>query len=242
MDALAAVGDPELREALRFVRAQRHPVSADELADDQAVHRNVARARLERLAKAGLLVSRFERRTGRTGPGAGRPAKVYSPAPETTAIEFPERHYAELVALLADTLPERGRKRRLRELGIELARPLARRAKLAPTRDLRRGVERVCDALGRLGFQASVEEVRDDTIVISTPTCPLRPLVVARPELAEVDRGMWCGLIEAAVEGVQAAGVCCETRDCLDDHASCRVVATLGQKRSRRRGTTSAQN
>lgn len=242
MDALEAVGDPELRAALRFVRSRRRPVTADELAANQTVHRNVARARLERLAQAGLVVSDFERRSGRSGPGAGRPAKVYAPAPETTAIEFPDRNYAELVGLLVDALPERGRRRRLRELGVELARPLAGCAGLTPARDVRRGAERVCDALGRLGFQASVEEVRDDTIVISTPTCPLRPLVVANPELADVDRGMWCGLLEAAVDGVHASEVVCETRDCLDDHASCRVVATLAQKRSRRRGTTSAQN
>jgi predicted ArsR family transcriptional regulator len=240
VDALEAVGDQELRAALRFVRSRRRSVSADELAAAQSVHRNVARARLERLVEAGLLISAFERRSGRTGPGAGRPAKVYSPAPELVPIEFPERNYAELVGLLVDALPASGRKQRLRELGIALARPLARRSKLSPVRDRRRGVERVCDALGRLGFQASVEEVRDDAVVIATPTCPLRPLVVARPELAEVDRGMWCGLLEAAVEGIQAGEIVCETRDCLDDHASCRVVATL--KRSRSSGTTSAQN
>jgi predicted ArsR family transcriptional regulator len=240
MDALEAVGDPELRAVLRFVRSRRSPVSADELAAAQAVHRNVARSRLERLAEAGLLVSMFERRSGRTGPGAGRPAKVYAPAPETAEIEFPERNYAELVGLLVDALPARGRKKRLQELGVALARPLARRAELAPASDSCRGVEQVCDALGRLGFQASVEEVAEDTVVISTPTCPLRPLVVARPELAEVDRGMWCGLLEAGVDGVRASKVVCETRDCLDDHASCRVVATL--KRSRSSGTTSAQN
>jgi predicted ArsR family transcriptional regulator len=240
MDALEAVGDPELRAALRFARSRRRPVSADDLARVQGVHRNVARARLERLARAGLLVSRFERRTGRTGPGAGRPAKVYSPAPETTGIEFPERNYAELVGLLVDALPSKRKKRRLRDLGNKLAGPLVRRAGLSPVPDLRRGAERVCDALGRLGFQASVEAVREDGVVFSTPTCPLRPLVVARPELAEVDRGMWCGLLEAAVEGVDAAEIVCETRDCLDDHASCRVVATL--KRSRSSGTTSTQN
>jgi predicted ArsR family transcriptional regulator len=239
MDALEAVGDPELREALRFVRSRPRAVSSDELATAQSVHRNVARARLERLTEAGVLVSGFERRTGRSGPGAGRPAKVYSPAPETTGIEFPERNYAELVGLLVDALPERGRKRRLRELGVQLAGPLARRARLTAARDLRRGAERVCEALGRLGFQASVEEIHDDTVVIATPTCPLRPLVGARPELAEVDRGMWCGLLEAALDDVHAE-IVCETRDCLDDHASCRVVATL--KRSRSSGTTSAQN
>ena len=240
MDALEAVGDPELREALRFVRSRPRAVSSDELAKAQSVHRNVARARLERLTGAGVLVSSFERRSGRRGPGAGRPAKVYSPAPETTGIEFPERNYAELVGLLVDALPERGRKRRLRELGTRLAGPLARRARLTPAGDLRSGAERVCEALGRLGFQASVEEIRDDSVVIATPTCPLRPLVVARPELAEVDRGMWCGLLEAALDDVHAAEIVCETRDCLDDHASCRVVATL--KRSRSSGTTSAQN
>jgi predicted ArsR family transcriptional regulator len=240
MDALEAVGDPELRAALRFVRSRRRAVSVDEVADAQSVHRNVARGRLERLAAAGLLVSRFERRSGRAGPGAGRPAKVYSPAPETTEIEFPERNYAELVGLLADTLPERGRAKRLRGLGVRLAGPLARRSRLDPAADLRRGAERVCDALGRLGFQASVDDVRDDAVVFATPTCPLRPLVVSRPELAEVDRGMWCGLLEAAVDGIRASEVVCETRDCLDGHASCRVVATL--KRSRSSGATSAQN
>jgi len=240
MDALEAVGDPGLREALRFVRSRPRAVTSDELAAAQSLHRNVARARLERLSNAGLLVTGFERRSGRSGPGAGRPAKVYSPAPETTGIEFPERDYAELVGLLVDTLPARGRKQRLRELGIQLARPLAKRARLTPVRDLRRGVERVCEALGGLGFQASVEEIHNDTVVIATPTCPLRPLVVSRPELAEVDRGMWCGLFEAAVDGVHAAEVVCETRDCLDDHASCRIVATL--RRSRSSGTTSAQN
>jgi predicted ArsR family transcriptional regulator len=187
-----------------------------------------------------LLVSTFARRSGRSGPGAGRPAKVYSPAPEITEIEFPERNYAQLVGLLVDALPVRGRKRRLRELGAALSGPLASRARLTPARDLRRGAERVCDALGRLGFQASVEDVGEDTVVIATPTCPLRPLVVARPDLAEVDRGMWCGLLEAAVDGVCASEIVCETRDCLDDHASCRVVATV--KRSRSNGTTSAQN
>src|SRR5262245_20355969 len=120
MDALEAVGDPTLRAALRFVRSRRSPVSADELAAAESVHRNVARSRLERLEGAGLLVSGFERRSGRTGPGAGRPAKVYSPAPEITQIEFPERNYVQLVGLLVDALPTRGRKRRLRELGAAL--------------------------------------------------------------------------------------------------------------------------
>jgi predicted ArsR family transcriptional regulator len=226
MDELQAVGVPELRDALRFVRGRRGAVSADELATAQAVHRNVARRRLDRLVDAGLLVRRHERRTGRTGPGAGRPANIYSPAPETSEIEFPERPYHELVGLLVDALPERRRAERLQEVGRTLARELVEQAGLRTTRDLRRALERVCAAVGALGYQAEVAEAGAREAVIATPTCPLRPLVVDRPEVGEVDRGMWTGLVEAAFEG--AVGVRCTTCDCLDPGSSCRIVVSLG--------------
>jgi len=222
MDVLDAVGAPELREALLYVRSRCGPVCADELAAAQKVHPNVARRRLSRLADAGLLVSRLERRSGRSGPGAGRPARLYSPAPETCAIQFPARHYEELVGVLADGLPED----RLRDAGASLANALLADAPIAPGDDLQEGLERVCDAVGRLGFQATVEEVDGERAVISTPTCPLRPLVVRRPETAEIDRGLWAGLVASAVRDVTVEDVACETRDCLDDHASCRVVLT----------------
>ena len=228
MDELQAVGVPELREALRFVRGRRRPVSADQLAASQSVHRNVARRRLDRLVDAGLLVRRAERRTGRSGPGAGRPAHVYSPAPETAEIEFPGRPYHELVGFLVDALPPRARSKRLQDVGHSLARSLVEKTGLRATRDLRRGLERVCAAVGLLGYQAEVVEVGKRSAVIATPTCPLRPLVMARPEVSEVDRGMWSGLIESAVEGAQAVG--CTTCDCLDADASCRIVVTLPER------------
>src|SRR5262245_25214324 len=124
-DRLDAVGDPELRSALLYVRGSESPVTADELAAYQDVHRNVARARLERLAAAGLLLTSFERRSGRAGPGAGRPAKTYRPAPELAAIEFPARHHETLLALLAAALPARTRRRRLTEVGLAFGRELA---------------------------------------------------------------------------------------------------------------------
>src|SRR5207244_2087624 len=103
-----AIGDRELRETLLFARAQAAPVTADEVAAAHRIHRNVARSRLERLAEAGLLIPSFERRTGRTGPGAGRPAKTYRVAPELCAIEFPERRYEQLLGLIVDAPPQRG--------------------------------------------------------------------------------------------------------------------------------------
>ena len=233
MDELAAIGDPELRASLLYARSQARPVTADELAAAHGVHRNVARARLERLVEAGLLLAGYERRTGRTGPGAGRPAKTYTVAPELAAIEFPARRYEALLGHLLDALPARGRRARLHEAGAAFGAELARSAGLRPSRSLRTGFERMCAAVRSLGFQASVEEVSPRGAVIATPTCPLRPLVRARPEAAEIDRGMWVGLAAQSLSGVDVAQVECETRDCLADHASCRVLISLRVDRAR---------
>ncbi|TML90430.1 MAG: hypothetical protein E6G08_02575 [Actinobacteria bacterium] len=223
MDTLEAAGDPELRAALLFARGQERPVTADDLAAAHDVHRNVARSRLERLVEAGLLAPGYERRSGRTGPGAGRPAKTYAVVPELDAIEFPARRYETLVALLIDGVP----RERLREVGAAFGAELARAARLRPAKTLRTAAERMCRAVRDLGFQASVVEVEDDRAVIATPTCPLRPLVRTRPEAAEIDRGMWAGLAAHALAGAAVERVECETRDCLLDHASCRILIAL---------------
>jgi predicted ArsR family transcriptional regulator len=227
MDRLSAVAEPELRETLLFARGQARPITADEVAAAVGVHRNVARARLDRLAAAGMLEVTFERRTGRTGPGAGRPAKVYRVAPETGAVEFPPRRLVSLVGRLVEELPERGRRQTLRRIGEDFGRELATAARLKPAATVRGGLERMCAAVRSLGFQASVTAIEGDTAVIATPTCPLRPLVVDRPDAAELDRGMWAGLAESALQGLRAERVACETSGCLDDHASCEVVLRL---------------
>jgi predicted ArsR family transcriptional regulator len=234
MHRLDSIGDRELRETLLFARAQPQPVTADEVASVQRIHRNVARGRLERLADAGLLVASFERRTGRTGPGAGRPAKTYRVAPELTAIEFPERRYEQLIGLVVDALPERGRRKRLHEIGVAFGRELAHEAGLRPAKGLRTALRRVCAALGSLGYQASVAEVTDERAVITTATCPLRPLVRARPRLAELDRGMWAALLARAFAGSAVDEIGCDTPNCQRDDADCRVLLTLrGQRASR---------
>jgi predicted ArsR family transcriptional regulator len=218
MEALDAVGAPELRDALLYVRSRGRPVCANELAAAQDVHPNVARGRLARLAEAGLLVSRLERRSGRRGPGAGRPARLYSAAPELAAIEFPPRRYEELIGLLADAVPDA---RVLHRTGEAFAARLLAHAPVEPAPDLPSALERACGALGRLGFQAGVERADAAMGVVATPTCPLRPLVVNRPGTGAIDRGFWSGLVGASLAG---ADVSCELRDCLDGHACCRVT------------------
>jgi predicted ArsR family transcriptional regulator len=223
MDRLEAIGDPERRRALLYARSCAAAITVDELAAALGIHRNVARARLDRLVEASFLEAHFERRTGRTGPGAGRPAKTYSVAPELSAVEFPFRRYEALIGLLMAALPSRGRARRLREVGVAFGEELARSVDLACTRTLPGAVEMVCLALGQLGYQATVESAGPEEAWIRTPTCPMRPLVVAGEEAVEVDRGMWAGLVGAALDGVDVGDVVCEGQDCLRDHDACRV-------------------
>jgi len=224
VDRLAAAGEPGLRAALVFVRSGEDGVTADELAEHDGIHRNVARDRLERLAAAGLVEAGFRPRSG--GPGAGRPAKAYRAAPEITGIEFPDRHYEHLLGLLAGERSDA----ELREIGAAFGRGLARAADLRKSRSVAKGFERMCAAVRSLGYQATLESVSENDAVIATPTCPLRPLVVAQPAAAApIDRGMWAGLAESAVAGIRAEVVTCEANGCLDCHASCRVHMKLGR-------------
>jgi len=228
---LDAIATPELRELVLFARARARPISADEVAGHFRIHRTVARSRLERLAAAGLLHVSFERRSGRSGPGAGRPAKVYGVPPETSAIEFPRRHLDVLVGHLIDAVPEPGREIALAEAGVAFAGDLAERAGLGRARGARSAAERTCAALGKLGFQAFVAESAEDGVAITTPTCPLRPLVLANPEAAAIDHGMWMGLLDAYLPRSRPCSVTCETEGCLDGHASCRVLLRFGADR-----------
>jgi predicted ArsR family transcriptional regulator len=227
VERLDAIGDGALRDALLYVRGSAAPVTADEAATALEVHRSVARGRLERLVHAGVLVTSFARRSGRSGPGAGRPAKLYSAAPEAQALEFPPRHLPALVGRLLDEVPADGREMALRAAGEDFGRELARATALRPRRRVKDGLERVCAAVRSLGFQAVLDRVDADTAVIKTPTCPLRPLVMEHPEAALIDRGMWAGLVERGIRGVRAESVECETHSCLDGEESCAVVIRL---------------
>lgn len=234
MDPLDALADPALRESLLFVRSRAEAVTADEAAEAAGIHRNVARGRLERLVKAGLVEPGFERRSGRSGPGAGRPAKTYAAAPSVAAVEFPERSYETLIGLLADALPQRGRRRRLHEVGAAFGRGLA--AELGASATRARGAEQACAMLRARGFHADVAAAGDDEIELVVATCPLRELVRSVPQAVPLDRGMWAGLVGAALGG--EAEPLCQTRDCLGEHTPCRVIVRFDSpKRSRKEGT-----
>src|SRR5215213_10815912 len=89
--AVAALGDPLRRRLYRFVSTQDHAVSRDEAAEAVATTRSAAAFHLDRLVQDGLLETEFRRLSGRQGPGAGRPAKLYRRSHGEIAVSLPAR-------------------------------------------------------------------------------------------------------------------------------------------------------
>ena len=100
--ALSALGDPTRRRAYDYVSAQGGPAGRDEVATALGIGRTLAAYHLDRLAKEGLLSVAYARRWGRTGPGAGRPAKLYERAATELAVRrfSPDQLYKEATGVL----------------------------------------------------------------------------------------------------------------------------------------------
>jgi hypothetical protein len=136
-----------------------------------------------------------------------------------------------LIGLIADALPARTRRGRLHGVGIAFGRALAVEARLRSAKTFETGMRRVCGALGRLGYQAAVADVTGETAVITTPTCPLRPLIRAQPRLATLDRGMWKALAAAALSHAGVDQFTCNTSGCGGGHVDCRVLLSVRRRR-----------
>lgn len=99
--AVAALDQPLRRALYRLLTAASGWTSRDDAAVALGVPRSVAAFHLDKLVDAGVVEVRFERVGGRTGPGAGRPAKLYRPAPGEVVASVPERRYELAGSLLA---------------------------------------------------------------------------------------------------------------------------------------------
>ena len=98
---VASLAEPQRRALYRFVVDRGEAVSKDEAAAAMGVARSVAAFHLDRLVADGLLTTEFRRLSGRQGPGAGRPAKLYRRAEGEMSVSLPARQYDLAAGLLA---------------------------------------------------------------------------------------------------------------------------------------------
>ena len=118
---VAALDHPVTQSVYRLL-AERGELSRDGAAEALDLARSVAAFHLDKLVDAGLADVRFERLTGRSGPGAGRTAKVYRRSDTEIGVSLPERRYDLAGGLLAEAVERSSHE------GVPVARALRRAA------------------------------------------------------------------------------------------------------------------
>jgi predicted ArsR family transcriptional regulator len=175
-----------------WVVAQNRPVGREEAARATGIKRPLAAFHLDRLVDAGLLEAAYERLTGRTGPGAGRPARVYRRATHDIAVSLPPRHYELAADMFADALQRIGNGGPPPEL-IDAAHD-AGRIVAAGALDRVAGTPLPGKALTSVLAEAGYEPVMDEKTV-RLRNCPFDALV-------EDHRPLVCGTNLALAEGI----------------------------------------
>jgi predicted ArsR family transcriptional regulator len=102
--AVAVLADPVRRRLYDAVSVATVPIGREEAAHLAAVPLHTARFHLDKLVDAGLLEVSYARLTGRSGPGAGRPAKLYTRSAAEVTVSLPHRSYDLVGGVLAAAL------------------------------------------------------------------------------------------------------------------------------------------
>jgi len=199
----SAFGDPTRRDIYLFVHENPEGVTAGEAAKHFALHANVARHHLDKLAGGGYLAIEKAHRSG-----AGRPAKVYSrPHPEIR-VDVPVRHHDVLVTLLGRALgllaPDQA-EQMAEDVGIEYGRAMASSFGDADSEhSFRQSLHAVADALTARGFAAHAEK-SGDSLQIVAENCPFGRAAIEHPVICAVDRGMVKGMLSSLYGANNAA-------------------------------------
>jgi predicted ArsR family transcriptional regulator len=193
---VAALDHPVTRSVYRFL-VERAEVSRDGAADALGVARSVAAFHLDKLVDAGLVDVRFERLSGRSGPGAGRTAKLYRRSASEIGVSLPERRYDLAGDLLADAVERSTRDRvpvaeALRRAATEAGRRIGEAARAAAGRRFGRAKRRddVVGALERHGYEPHLGA---GEVVLTN--CPFHAL-------AQQHRDLVCGMNLELLSGV----------------------------------------
>jgi predicted ArsR family transcriptional regulator len=209
--AIAGIGaltEPARAALYRYVAAQPEPVGREQAAAAVGIAVHSAKFHLDRLVAEGLLEVEFRRLSGRTGPGAGRPAKLYRRSAAQFSVSLPERRYD-----LAGRILAAGVDRSVRDgepvLGAIHAVALeSGRAAGADGPADKPEPERTTDVLAAHGY-----EPRLDVDEIALANCPFDALAREHTELV-------CGINAAFVEGVLDGLGCTSLQARLDPHPS----------------------
>jgi len=201
---IGALADETRRALYEYVVSRPEPVGREETAAALGLAQHNVNFHLDRLVDEGLLETEFRRLSGRSGPGAGRPSKLYRRADREFAVSLPARRYdlaggilAAAVELVADGMElPRALRQAAHAEGLSAGRASTRAAEEGPLTATTR-------VLADHGY---APHVVDD--VVSMSNCPF-------DALAQKHTALVCGLNQAFVQGI-ADGVGCGVTACLE--------------------------
>ncbi|MBG0816764.1 metalloregulator ArsR/SmtB family transcription factor [Planomonospora sp. ID82291] len=224
LSAVAALNDPVRRAVYEYVVAQGREVGRNEAAEAVGVQRTLAAFHLDKLVEAGLLEPGFKRLGDRTGPGSGRPAKVYRRAPGERQVSVPPRDYRTLALVLAEAVDLLGGDERAAEAARRAGRRFAGgRGGPAGRGDAAQGPEpseELGAVLGRRGYEPYEEDGR-----LRLRNCPFHVLAEEHPVLVcSMNLALCRGLLEGLGRDPERArsdprpGECCVSLSINNDN------------------------
>lgn len=190
---IGSLAEPVRRALYEYVVAQPHSVGREEAATAVGVPGHKANFHLDRLVDEGLLEVEFRRLTERTGPGAGRPAKLYRRSDREWVVSLPPRRYDLVGHILAAGVERAGRDGTLLHDALhETARTegtgIGDESRALP------GSPSLSDVLANQGYQPRTE---DAALVLTN--CPFDSL--AREHTALIC-GLNCSFVQGITEGL----------------------------------------
>ena len=226
ISAIATLNEPIRRDLYVYIVDRPEPVGRDEAAEALGITRELAAFHLDKLLEEGLLDAEYRRLSGRSGPGAGRPAKLYRPSDRQVQIILPERRYDLAARFMAEALEDpagdptkavdRAARRFGQTIGAEARRHFGRRPSAS------RLLERACVALRDFGFEPILTDGE-----IRLRNCPFDAIAKDHTVLV-------CGMNLALAEGL-VAGLEAEDIDVRLDPmpGTCCVALTAASRKSK---------
>jgi predicted ArsR family transcriptional regulator len=229
VEGVGALAEPARRALYLYVVAQPESVSRDQAAAGTGLARHTAKFHLDKLVDEGLLDTEFRRLTGRQGPGAGRPSKLYRRSRRQVAVTLPERHYDVAGQILAQALEAAGEGQPVQPAVARAAADAGRAMAESAAASTSRGSDPLDEVSALLALQGYEPRRQDDTVVLAN--CPFHALAREHTELV---CGMNRDVISAVLDSLGHADV--EARLDPAPDRCCVTLASTSRHPRRRRG------
>lgn len=198
LDRVSLLGEPLRRSLYAYVAGEPDAVSREQASTALDLPVHTAKFHLDRLVEGGLLEVEFRRVSGRRGPGAGRPSKLYRRSSRQLAVSLPERRYDLAGKVLAAAVDRSMREGSaiagvLPEVAHEQGRHLGAADPVTAGAGRHQPLATAARVLERYGYEPVVDQQ------VCLVNCPFDRLAAEHTELVcAMNRDLVAGMLDGA--------------------------------------------